>query len=126
MDDDGTLCLTLTAALSGAMTVDETAGATLVDEEARTDVMLFSTDGVSWSQPIAVPGYRTTPMSLGSGRIMLRGWTSKIDVPETFALWFSDDRTWNSAFEPALTQFGLMLTANLQSIAHRESDRGRD
>ena len=94
--DDGTLVLTLTAALSGEMVVND--GRTFVDEETRTDVILYSRDsGMSWSQPRRIPGYRTTPMSLGGSRLMLRGWSSKIDVPETYRLWFSDDagQTWS-------------------------------
>ncbi len=93
--DDGTLVLTMTAALSGEIVQNQ--GVTFVDENTRTDVILFSTDnGLSWSQPQRIPGYRTTPMNLGGKRLLLRGWNSKEDVPETYRFWFSDDRgqTW--------------------------------
>ena len=94
--DDGTLVLTLTAALSGETVVD--GGRTLVDESTRTDVVLHSRDdGMSWSQPRRIPGYRTTPMSLGGRRLMIRGWNSKVDVPDTYRFWFSEDagETWS-------------------------------
>ena len=78
---DGTLVLALTVALSGheerrasdAGTMD-----TFLDESRRDDVMMFSTNGEDWTQPVLIPGYRTTPMTLGGDRLMLRGWTSKI------------------------------------------------
>ncbi len=94
--DDGTLVLTLTVALSGE-TVSRN-GVTFLDENTRTDVILYSRDnGLSWSQPRRIPGYRTTPMNLGGRRLMLRGWNSKIDVPEAYRFWFSEDggRTWS-------------------------------
>jgi len=87
---DGTLVLTLTAALSG--------GPAFGSDKGRTDVILFSKDdGLSWSQPRRVPGYRTTPMSLGGNRLMLRGWVSHIDYFRNFRFWFSDDggKTWS-------------------------------
>ena len=98
--DDGTLVLTLTAALSGEMDIRETGEypGTYVDENTRTDVILYSKDdGMSWSQPRRIPGYRTTPMNLGGNRLMIRGWNSKIDVPEAFRFWFSEDggETWS-------------------------------
>ena len=96
MDDD-TLVLTLTAALSGE-TVTDGEQRTFLDESTRTDVILFSEDdGFSWSQPRRIPGYRTTPMNLGGKRLMLRGWSGKEDLPETFFFWFGDDRgeTWS-------------------------------
>ena len=94
--DDGTLVLTLTAALSGEIVKRK--GVTYVDENTRTDVILFSRDnGKSWSQPLRIPGYRTTPMNLGGKRLLLRGWASKYDVPETYRFWFSQDggKTWS-------------------------------
>lgn len=94
--DDGTLVVTLTAALSGETVRRD--GVTYVDENTRTDVILFSRDqGQSWSQPGRIPGYRTTPMNLGGQRLMLRGWNSKVDVPESYRFWFSDDagQTWS-------------------------------
>ena len=103
--DDGTLVLTLTVALTGEVVVQEEDGIvrTFVDEGTRDDVILSSHDGVEWSQPVAIPGYRTTPMNLGGDRLLLRGWTSKMDVPETFVLWFSSDRgkTWSEAEDVA-------------------------
>ena len=98
--DDGTLVLTLTAALSGEIEVRTTGNypGTYVNENKRTDVILFSKDqGMSWSQPRRIPGYRTTPMNLGGNRLMIRGWNSKIDVPEAFRFWFSEDEgeTWS-------------------------------
>lgn len=96
--DDGTLVLTLSAALSGEMTMVE--GARYVDEATRTEVMLTSTDnGMSWSQPQRIPGYRTTPMELDGRRLLLRGHASPED--EAYLLWFSEDggHTW-SAPEP--------------------------
>ena len=89
--DDGTLVLTLTAALSGE-TVNDAKRRTFLDENTRTDVILYSKDdGLSWSQPRRIPGYRTTPMNLGGKRLMLRGWSGKKDLPETFRFWFSED-----------------------------------
>jgi hypothetical protein len=90
--DDGTLVLTLTAALSG--------GPAYGTDEGRTDVILFSQDdGMSWSQPHRVPGYRTTPMNLGGKRLLLRGWNSYIDTEDSFCFWFSEDGglTWSDA-----------------------------
>jgi hypothetical protein len=86
---DGTLVLTLTVALTGELVEQEAGGssggpaATFMDESTRGDVLLLSINGEEWSQPIKIPGYRTTPMALGGDRLMLRGWTSKIDIPET-------------------------------------------
>ena len=94
--DDGTLVLTLTAALSGEVVIQEKR--TLLDENTRTDVILYSKDdGLSWSKPQRIPGYRTTPMNLGGKRLMLRGWNSKVDVPETYRFWFSENagKTWS-------------------------------
>ena len=101
MLDDGTILLTLTVALTGETVATED-GVTLVDEATRDDVLLRSTDGVNWEQPILIPGYRTTPMNLGGSRLMLRGWSSKVDVPETFCFWFSEDagRSFNCEPEP--------------------------
>jgi hypothetical protein len=99
--DDGTLVLTMTAALSGEIVADAS-GVQFVDENTRTDVILYSKDnGLSWSQPRRIPGYRTTPMDLGGNRLMIRGYTSKIDVPAAYHFWFSDDAgaTWG---EPEL------------------------
>ena len=98
--DDGTLVLTMTAALSGEIDIRETGQfpGTYLDENTRTDVILYSKDnGMSWSQPRRIPGYRTTPMNLGGKKLMIRGWNSKIDLPEAFRFWFSDDvgRTWS-------------------------------
>jgi hypothetical protein len=73
---------------------------TFVDEEARDDVLLRSPDGLSWEQPQLIPGYRTTPMNLGGSRLMLRGWSSKIDIPETFCFWFSEDAGRTFSAEP--------------------------
>ena len=89
--DDGRLVLTLSAALSPPAKV---AG----PDDGRTTVMLYSDDdGMSWSQPRRIVGYRTTPMNLGGSRLMLRGWTGTNDDTEPFALWFSDDggQTWS-------------------------------
>lgn len=88
--DDGTLVLTLTAALSG--------GPAFGTDDGRNDLILFSKDdGYSWSRPRRIPGYRTTPMNLGGRRLMLRGWVSHVDTFENFRLWFSDDHgaTWS-------------------------------
>ena len=118
--DDGTLVLTLTASLSGE-TVSRN-GVTFVDENTRTDVMLFSRDnGMSWSQPQRIPGYRTTPMNLGGKRLMLRGWNSKIDVPESYRFWFSEDggETWSDE-EPVAAlpdERGVKLT-HIDSVVH--------
>ena len=100
--DNGTLVLTLTASLSGE--VVRRNEVTFVDENTRTDVILFSRDnGMSWSSPQRIPGYRTTPMNLGGQRLMLRGWNSKVDVPETYRFWFSEDagQTWSDEEEVA-------------------------
>ena len=94
--DDGTLVVTMTAALSGE--IDQRPEGTYLDENTRTDVILYSKDnGLSWSQPRRIPGYRTTPMNLSGTKLMLRGWNSKIDVPNAFRFWFSDDagQTWS-------------------------------
>ena len=111
--DDGTLVLTLTAALSGEI-VDGPDGVQFVDENTRTDVILHSKDqGASWSQPRRIPGYRTTPMNLGGRRLMMRGYTSKNDVPETYHLWFSDDAgaTWGAPERiPALPDGSDVIT----------------
>lgn len=88
--DDGTLVLTLTAALSG--------GPAYGLDKGRTDVILLSQDdGMTWSQPQHIPGYRTTPMNLGGNRLLLRGWDSYIDTEENFRFWFSEDggMTWS-------------------------------
>ena len=90
--EDGTLVLTLTAALSDGCAYETDAG--------RTEVILFSEDdGLSWSQPRRIPGYRTTPMNLGGTRLLLRGWDSYIDTAEHFRFWFSEDggMTWSEA-----------------------------
>ncbi len=94
--DDGRLVLTLSVALSGEMEVGEEEGAQYLNEGARTEVILFSTDnGLSWSQPRRIAGYRTTPMYLGGSRLMLRGHTG-FGVG-SYCLWFSDDAgaTWS-------------------------------
>ncbi len=99
--DDGTLVLTMTAALaegSAVVTAGSAWDAIFAAEKKRTDVILYSKDnGMSWSQPRRIPGYRTTPMNLGGKKLMIRGWNSKIDVPEAFRFWFSDDagQTWS-------------------------------
>ena len=96
--DDGTLVLTMTVALSGEIVLNEEEGVHYIDEETRTDVILYTQDnGLSWSQPRRIPGYRTTPMDLGGSKLMMRGYTSKIDVPETYHFWFSEDagQTWS-------------------------------
>jgi len=88
--DDGTLVLTLTAALGE--------GPVFGSDNGRTDVILYSKDdGMSWSQPRRIPGYRTTPMNLGGNCLMLRGYTSWVDIPEAYHFWFSDDagQTWS-------------------------------
>lgn len=106
--DDGTLVLTLTAALSGE-TVTDAEQRTFLDENTRTDVILYSKDdGFSWSQPRRIPGYRTTPMNLGGKRLMLRGWSGKKDLPETFRFWFSDDLgdTWSDSEKVAFLPGG--------------------
>lgn len=96
--DDGTLVLTLTAALSGEVIVQNER--TFIDENTRTDVILYSKDdGLSWSKPRRIPGYRTTPMSLGGKRLMLRGWSSELDgrIYNGHEAVFSHDngRTWD-------------------------------
>ena len=93
--DDGKLVLTMSAALSPPSKVTG-------PDDGRTTVILYSDDdGMSWSQPRRIDGYRTTPMNLGGSRLMLRGWTGTNDDTEPFALWFSDDcgETWS---EPEL------------------------
>ena len=88
--DDETLVLTVTAALSGGLAYGI--------DEGHTDVILFSRDdGMTWSQPQRIPGYRTTPMNLGGNRLLLRGWDSYIDTEENFRFWFSEDggMTWS-------------------------------
>lgn len=91
--DDGTLVLTLTT-----RHVDLELGG----EELLTEVILFSRDdGISWSQPSTIPGFRTKPMNLGGQRLMLRGWISVDDTPDTYRMWFSDDGgiTWSDPEE---------------------------
>ena len=89
--DDGRLVLTLSAALEPPAQV---AG----PDEGRITVMLSSDDdGMSWTQPRRIVGYRATPMNLGRARLLLRGWTGTDDDTEPFALWSSDDggETWS-------------------------------
>ena len=83
--DDGKLVLTLSGALHPpAVAAGRDVG--------RTQLILFSEDdGMSWTQPRRIGGYRTTPMNLGGPHLALRGWLSTHDSSDAFCLWFSDD-----------------------------------
>lgn len=125
--DDGTLVLTMTAALSGEMVADA-AGNQFVDENTRTDVILYSKDnGLSWSQPLRIPGYRTTPMDLGGSKLMIRGYTSKIDVPDAYHFWFSDDagQTWGEPERVARLPDGSDVITDVAMNFPREGDEIR-
>ncbi len=124
--DDGTLVLTLSAALSGEIVSKE--DVQYVDEETRTEVLLFSVDnGLSWSQPQRISGYRTTPMDLGGRRLMLRGYTSKVDVPETYHFWFSEDagRTWGEPEPVPKLPDGSDVITDVAMSFPREGDQIR-
>ncbi len=89
--DDGRLVLTLSAALNADANP-------VLGDEGRTELLVISADdGMSWTQPRRIPGYRTTPMNLGGDSLLLRGWTAESDASGRFVFWFSDDAgtTWS-------------------------------
>ena len=93
--DDGTLVLTLHAMLRPQSSAD--------GEDARaTSLILFSQDdGMSWTQPKRIDIRRCSPVNLGGGKLMLRGFRADGENQGPGGFRFSDDAggTW-SPLEP--------------------------
>ena len=87
--DEGTLILTLSASLQ------------LSEQGKREGMILLSqNDGESWSQPARIPTQRCTPVSLGKGALILRGYLGQgNDDRDVHALLFSHDdgTTWDDS-----------------------------
>ena len=90
-EQDGRLVLTLSSSCRPGSSGDQC--------ELDGYILFSDDDGMSWSQPRLIPVYRCTPISLGHGSIMLRGYLPGFtdDDSDKQVLAFSEDAglTWS-------------------------------